>query len=163
MRFTLTLVPALSFAGVLFGASPLHAQARPQAVRISEMFSQRLILQKVQPAYPRGAREKHIEGSVVLRARISKQGDVVHLEVVKPFNRFCSVPPNAYSWFTRPEVDADELRYPWATRVASGPVVRCGSPLRSCRASGISPRRVPSSRLHCSRQGQTILQRHQRC
>lgn len=42
-----------------------------------------LILHKVNPKYPAEAREKHIQGDVILQATINKQGDVAQLKLVK--------------------------------------------------------------------------------
>jgi periplasmic protein TonB len=44
--------------------------------------SQGLILKKVQPKYPEKARQNGIQGTVVLRAVISKEGDIVALSAV---------------------------------------------------------------------------------
>ena len=65
-----------SGCGVLCLVSPLVAQIRPAAVRVSEGFSQSLIVKKVNPEYPQEARTQHIQGKVVLVARISADGDV---------------------------------------------------------------------------------------
>jgi len=43
---------------------------------------QGLILTKVEPQYPKEARKKHVQGSVVLRGVIGKTGDVTELELV---------------------------------------------------------------------------------
>jgi periplasmic protein TonB len=54
----------------------------PQRVRVSQGVSTGLILKKVQPKYPEKARQKGIQGTVVLHALISKEGDVVDLSTV---------------------------------------------------------------------------------
>jgi protein TonB len=41
-----------------------------------------LIVKKVQPVYPEAAKKAHIQGEVVLRAIIGKEGDVENLQVV---------------------------------------------------------------------------------
>jgi TonB family protein len=65
-------------------ASPPAAQgsALPQRIRVSQKVEEGLIAKKVQPQYPQQAREQHIQGSVVLKAQISKEGDVIQLELV---------------------------------------------------------------------------------
>lgn len=54
----------------------------PVRVRISQGVSEGLLLHKVQPTYPPAARMNHIEGSVVLRAVIGKNGEIQDLKVV---------------------------------------------------------------------------------
>jgi protein TonB len=54
----------------------------PQRVRVSQGVSTGLIVKKVQPKYPEKARQNWIQGTVVLRALISKEGDIVDLTVV---------------------------------------------------------------------------------
>ena len=41
-----------------------------------------LLVKKVQPSYPEAARKAHIQGAVVLRATIGKEGDVENLRLV---------------------------------------------------------------------------------
>ena len=66
----------------------VHAQEKkegqqpPLRVRVSERVSQSLLVKKVQPEYPREAREKHVQGTVKLKAEISKEGNVTDLTVV---------------------------------------------------------------------------------
>jgi outer membrane biosynthesis protein TonB len=57
--------------------------ARTARVDVSEQVSQAFLSRKVEPEYPEEARSKHVEGSVVLRAEISKAGDLEELTVVK--------------------------------------------------------------------------------
>jgi|ERR1022692_4307 protein TonB len=54
----------------------------PQRVRVSQGVSTGLIVKKVQPRYPEKARQNRIQGTVVLHALISKEGDVVDLSAV---------------------------------------------------------------------------------
>ena len=42
----------------------------------------KLLLKKVPPRYPQKARKKYIQGTVMLKAIVSKQGDVVGLSVI---------------------------------------------------------------------------------
>ena len=49
---------------------------------MSQGVSTGLIVKKVQPKYPEKARQNWIQGTVVLRALISKEGDIVDLTVV---------------------------------------------------------------------------------
>jgi TonB family protein len=51
-------------------------QQRPKRVRVSEGVAKALLIKKVEPEYPQEARDKHIEGTVVLQMQISEAGDV---------------------------------------------------------------------------------------
>jgi protein TonB len=51
-------------------------------VRVSQGVTSGLLLKRVNPKYPPKARENGIQGTVVLHAVISKEGDVVDLTVV---------------------------------------------------------------------------------
>jgi protein TonB len=53
----------------------------PQRVRVAQGV-RGLLVKKVQPKYPKKARENGIQGQVMLRAIISKDGDVVSLSAV---------------------------------------------------------------------------------
>jgi TonB family protein len=69
------------------GAPAAQEQATPKPavpvrVRVSQGVTQGLIIKRVQPKYPGKARENGIQGQVVLRAVINKQGDIADLAVV---------------------------------------------------------------------------------
>jgi len=51
-------------------------------VRVSQGVTSGLLIRKVNPVYPKKARKKHIQGVVILAAKISKDGDIVGLSVV---------------------------------------------------------------------------------
>lgn len=55
----------------------------PQRVRVSSGVEVGLILNKAAPQYPPQAREQHIQGVVVLRAIVDKDGNVVNLELIR--------------------------------------------------------------------------------
>lgn len=57
-------------------------QNAPQRVRVAAGVTSGLLINKVQPIYPKKARRKRIEGVVVMTARISRQGDITDLQVV---------------------------------------------------------------------------------
>jgi len=61
-------------------SQPLIAQ--PARVRVSSGVSAGLLVKKVVPIYPADARAAYIQGTVVLRAEISKDGDIADLELV---------------------------------------------------------------------------------
>jgi TonB family protein len=56
--------------------------ALPQRVRISSGVAQGLLLSKVNPAYPREAREQRVQGVVLLKVNIDKDGNVYNLELI---------------------------------------------------------------------------------
>jgi TonB family protein len=56
--------------------------AVPQRVRVSQGVSTGLLVKKVNPQYPPDARKARIQGTVVMRALISKAGDIAKLDVV---------------------------------------------------------------------------------
>jgi periplasmic protein TonB len=51
-------------------------------VRVSARVAEAIIAKKVQPKYPQEAREKHIQGTVILKVEISREGDVTDVNVV---------------------------------------------------------------------------------
>ena len=80
-------------ASVLFIASTLAAQSSPataackpsdstEKAEASSGIVQALLVHKVQPEYPDSARQKKIEGVVVLRATIDECGHVAKLEII---------------------------------------------------------------------------------
>jgi TonB family protein len=54
----------------------------PLAVRVSSGVIQGLILKEINPSYPEKARKARIQGTVLLHARISKEGKVGDLQVI---------------------------------------------------------------------------------
>jgi TonB family protein len=61
--------------------SPLH-EGVPQLVRVSARIMQGLLEHKVEPEYPADAKEKHVEGMVVLNVDIDDEGNVGRVELV---------------------------------------------------------------------------------
>jgi len=53
-----------------------------QRVTVSQGVSRGLLVKQVQPAYPRGALQLHIEGPVQLMATVSKNGDISEVKVL---------------------------------------------------------------------------------
>ncbi len=62
--------------------SPPVDQRPPLKVRVSSGVSTGLLIKKVVPTYPPEARQARIQGSVVMRAHISRTGDIVDLEII---------------------------------------------------------------------------------
>lgn len=62
-------------------ADPVHP-AVPQRVRISSGVAQGLLITKIPPQYPQNAKDQRIQGLVVMRAIIDKEGDVANIELI---------------------------------------------------------------------------------
>jgi periplasmic protein TonB len=61
---------------------PKVQPAMPQRVRISQGVTKGLLIRKVEPAYPAIARAARIQGDVVLKAIISREGNIEDLQLV---------------------------------------------------------------------------------
>jgi TonB family protein len=61
---------------------PQSDSGQPMRIRVSQGVSARLLIKKVEPQYPDDARQGQIEGKVVLRIVIDKNGDVQGLTLV---------------------------------------------------------------------------------
>ncbi len=70
--------------GGVLSSTPAYVPPKPnvQRVRVSQGVTQGLLVKKVQPEYPPLARQARIQGTVVLKAVISKNGKVEGLQVV---------------------------------------------------------------------------------
>jgi protein TonB len=80
-------IPGGQMGGVIGGiisATPMAVPkvATPQRVRVSSGVSTGLLVRKVTPTYPPLARQARIQGTVVLRAVISKDGSIEGLTLV---------------------------------------------------------------------------------
>ncbi len=64
------------------GVASEPGKARPERVKVASGVTTGLVIKKVRPIYPDDARAAHIQGTVVLRAEISKAGDVADIELV---------------------------------------------------------------------------------
>jgi TonB family protein len=56
--------------------------AVPRRVRVSSGVSQRLLVHKVAPQYPPDAREQRIQGVVVMKVNIDKDGNIYNVELI---------------------------------------------------------------------------------
>jgi len=56
--------------------------AVPQRIRVSSGVAQRLLVTKVPPQYPQEAKDQHIQGSVVMKVIIDKEGNVANVELI---------------------------------------------------------------------------------
>jgi protein TonB len=88
-----TMLAALALSGLALGqtqdqASPTQppsTQAQtdsPEYVRVEVGATRGMLIKKVPPKYPKKARKNHIEGTVVLHAKISKEGEIADLSVI---------------------------------------------------------------------------------
>jgi len=80
-------VPGGQMGGVIGGiisSTPVAVPkvATPQRVRVSQGVTQGLLVRKIQPNYPPLARQARIQGQVLLRAQISKTGDIENLQLI---------------------------------------------------------------------------------
>ena len=80
-------VPGGSMGGVMgsiLNSTPTVAPkiATPQRVRVSSGVQSGLLVRKVPPAYPPLARQARIQGTVVLQAQISKDGNIENLQLI---------------------------------------------------------------------------------
>jgi periplasmic protein TonB len=80
-------IPGGQMGGVIGGiisSTPVAVPkvATPQRVRVSQGVSQGLLVRRVNPTYPPLARQARIQGTVVLRAVISKDGSIENLQLV---------------------------------------------------------------------------------
>jgi protein TonB len=68
-------------AGSVFGSSA-KVKVTPHVVPISAGVADGMIIRKTAPIYPRFAQEAHITGKVILKATITKQGNIEGVQVV---------------------------------------------------------------------------------
>ena len=66
----------------LANANPTRTESAAQQVHASKEEMAALVLKKVPPEYPETAKKAHIQGQVVLRAIIGKDGDVESLQII---------------------------------------------------------------------------------
>jgi TonB family protein len=63
-------------------ASPVPALGTPQRVRVSSGVAQGLLVTKVNPDYPPDARDQHIQGVVLLKVIIGREGNIDSTELI---------------------------------------------------------------------------------
>jgi len=69
--------------GILSSSPPIKPRvSAPTRVRVSQGVSTGLLLRKVNPEYPPDALKRRIQGQVVLRVNIDKEGKVFRIEPV---------------------------------------------------------------------------------
>jgi protein TonB len=83
MRKALFLV-LVGFLGLLVSAqAQTDTEAKPKKLRVSSGVAEGLKTHTVNPKYPREARDKGIQGDVILQATIDTNGNITNLNVVK--------------------------------------------------------------------------------
>jgi periplasmic protein TonB len=80
-------IPGGSMGGVIgsvLSSTPTVAPkiATPQRVRVSSGVTSGLLVRRVPPAYPPLARQARIQGTVILQAEISKEGNITNLQLI---------------------------------------------------------------------------------
>jgi len=80
-------VPGGSMGGVIgsvLSSTPVAVPkiATPQRVRVSSGVQSGLLIRKVNPSYPPLARQARIQGVVLLQAEISKEGNIINLQLI---------------------------------------------------------------------------------
>jgi protein TonB len=80
-------IPGGQMGGVIGGiisSTPVAVPrvATPQRVRVSQGVTQGLLIRKISPNYPPLARQARIQGQVLLRAQISRTGDIENLQLI---------------------------------------------------------------------------------
>jgi len=54
----------------------------PRRIRVSEKVESGLLVEKVQPVYPQNARDQHVQGEVLMKMIVAKDGSVANLELI---------------------------------------------------------------------------------
>jgi protein TonB len=80
-------IPGGSMGGVIgsvLSSTPTVAPkiATPQRIRVSSGVVSGLLVRKVPPVYPPLARQARIQGTVLLQAQISKEGNITNLQLI---------------------------------------------------------------------------------
>lgn len=89
--------------GIMSGSTNLPA--KPKLVRVSQGVSTGLLVKKVTPEYPPLAKQAHVQGSVVLRAVIGKDGKVENVQPESGSPLLASAAVNAVKqWRYKPYV-----------------------------------------------------------
>jgi periplasmic protein TonB len=74
---------SLCLATAMYAQEATGQQRRlPTRVRVTQKVMELFIVKKVPPEYPKEARQKRIQGTVVLQGIISREGDVAEISVV---------------------------------------------------------------------------------
>jgi len=66
----------------ILAAVPKLAALPPKRIRVSQGVTRGLLIQKIEPNYPPLARQARVQGEVVLKAIVSKEGEIKELELV---------------------------------------------------------------------------------
>lgn len=61
---------------------PKLAVAQPKRIRVSQGVTRGLLIRKIEPTYPVLARQARVQGEVILKAIVTREGDIKELELV---------------------------------------------------------------------------------
>ncbi len=75
-------IPPNQPGGIVDAADARDQHSPPQRVRVSQGVEEALIVKKVPPEYPQDAKDQRIQGSVVLKVTVDKQGSVATVELI---------------------------------------------------------------------------------
>ena len=76
-------VVALAYLGLAVLAAAQTADTKKLKLRVSSGVAEGLKIHTVNPKYPREARDKGIQGEVILQATIDTKGNITNLNAVK--------------------------------------------------------------------------------
>ncbi len=80
MKSRMVLAAVIALVPVAFAQQP--DAPKPERIRVSSGVAEGQIIRRVDPVYPKEARENNIQGDVVLTATISKEGNIINLKLV---------------------------------------------------------------------------------
>jgi TonB family protein len=75
-------IPPGEIGSVMSDTTGDAAHQTPQRVRVSSAVQQGFLVTKVSPQYPDEAKDAHIQGVVLLKATIDKEGNVANLQIM---------------------------------------------------------------------------------
>ena len=100
-------IPGGTAGGVIGGIANSNAALppKPKMVRVSQGVTEGLLVHKVEPQYPVMAKQAHVQGSVLLRAVIGKDGKVENVQAQSGNPLLASAAVNAVKqWRYKPYV-----------------------------------------------------------
>ena len=61
---------------------PKLAAVQPKRIRVSQGVTRGLLIRKIEPTYPLLARQARVQGEVILKAIVTREGDIKELELI---------------------------------------------------------------------------------
>jgi len=93
----MAMAPRLAATGSTHHKKDAHAQ--PPAAKVPADVMERLLIRKIDPAYPEAARRANLQGVVVLDAVVSAEGTVINLHPVSGPDALVSAAMDAARWW----------------------------------------------------------------